>query len=226
MSRYLMKYVGKYVVRAEYDQTTNDYPRVDGNIDPSFEDIYIKCKSDIKIIHHKKDILMCYIPSKGRGLNIIREILELDTDVDLENFDYNSKVIFDAELLDGEVYFKFKDDDLEKILDVVGYVTKGVNRSPFSPKNLPKSDYKIPDSDLDKINSISSSKDIAYVKFVNVANAEFRKEIRKEMGKKYDISYEMRLRKLKFREFVHAIGMWDKYVDFLSKKYKEINDGN
>ena len=26
---------------------------------------------------------------------------------------------------------------------------------------------------------------MAYVKFVNVANAEFRKEIRKEMGKKY-----------------------------------------
>ena len=67
---------------------------------------------------------------------------------------------------------------------------------------------------------------MVYVKFVNVANAEFRKEIRKEMGKKYDISYEMRFRKLKFREFVHAIGMWDKYVDFLSKKYKEMSDGN
>lgn len=28
MSRYLMKYVGTYVVRAEYDQSTNDYPIV------------------------------------------------------------------------------------------------------------------------------------------------------------------------------------------------------
>ena len=226
MSRYLMKYVGTYVVRAEYDQSTNDYPRVDGNIDPSFEDIYIKCKFGTQIIHHKKDILMCYIPSKGRGLNIIREILGLDVDVDLENFDYNSKVIFDAELLDGEVYFKFRDKDLEQILEAVGYTTKGASRSPFSPKNLPKSDYKIPQSDLDKLDSISDSKDMKYAKFINVANAEFRNNIRKDMGKNYDINYEMRLKKLRFKEFVHSIGMWDKYVEFLSKKYKEQANGN
>ena len=65
-----------------------------------------------------------------------------------------------------------------------------------------------------------------YAKLINVANAEVRNNIRKDMGKNYDINYEMRLKKLRFKEFVHSIGMWDKYVEFLSKKYKEQADDN
>ena len=39
-----MKYKGTYRLKAEIDQSTNDYPRDDsGGIDPSFDDIYIKC---------------------------------------------------------------------------------------------------------------------------------------------------------------------------------------
>ena len=79
---------------------------------------------------------------------------------------------------------------------------------------------------MDKLDSISDSKDMKYAKFINVANAEFRNNIRKDMGKKYDINYEMRLKKLRFKEFVHSKGMRDKYVEFLSKKYKEQADDN
>lgn len=40
-----MKYKGKYRLKANLDILTNDFPRnKDGNIDPTYDDIYIKCK--------------------------------------------------------------------------------------------------------------------------------------------------------------------------------------
>ena len=49
MSGYLRKYVGKYRVKAEYDMSTNDWPRLsDGTLDSSFDDYYIDCSNNIK----------------------------------------------------------------------------------------------------------------------------------------------------------------------------------
>ena len=42
MYRYLEKFIGTYRVMAEYDLQTNDFPRdEEGNIDKSFEDLYM-----------------------------------------------------------------------------------------------------------------------------------------------------------------------------------------
>ena len=44
MAGYLRKYVGKYRVKSDYDLETNDFPRLEnGNLDPSFDDLYIDC---------------------------------------------------------------------------------------------------------------------------------------------------------------------------------------
>ena len=69
MAKYLMKYKGTYRLKAAIDQSTNDYPRDDsGGIDPSFDDIYIKCYGGAQIYHYGFSTLVAYIPSIGRGM--------------------------------------------------------------------------------------------------------------------------------------------------------------
>ena len=48
MYRYLLKYVGMYRVKAELDDAKKDFPREDtGEVDKSFEDLYIPCAKGI-----------------------------------------------------------------------------------------------------------------------------------------------------------------------------------
>ena len=75
MAKYLLKYKGTYRLKAAIDQSTNDYPRDDsGGIDPSFDDIYIKCYGGAQIYHYGFSTLVAYIPSIGRGHNILKAI--------------------------------------------------------------------------------------------------------------------------------------------------------
>ena len=70
-----MKYKGTYRLKAAIDQNTNDYPRDDsGGIDSSFDDIYIKCYGCAQIYHYGFSTLVAYIPSIGRGHNILKAI--------------------------------------------------------------------------------------------------------------------------------------------------------
>lgn len=227
MAGYLRRYVGIYVVKAEYDLNANDYPRLHGDIDPSFDDLYIKCNGGAKIIHQGKDVLMCYIPSKRRGINVIRELLDLSVEVDVEDFlknHYNSDLIFNAELLDFEVCFSFKSKNIEQIIEVVGYPTRGCDNNPFSVKNLPKSDYKIPQSDLDKLKEIlpkfTEENSIDYMRNLKVVNDVFREKVQKKKGKKFDFGGEMKKSKMKFKQFIHSLGLWEEYLEFVKKNFE------
>ena len=70
MSDYLRKYVGQYRVKSDYDLGTNDYIKDDND----FDGLYIDCYHNIKIRHSSGSILSAYIPSKSRGMNILRQI--------------------------------------------------------------------------------------------------------------------------------------------------------
>ena len=70
MSDYLRKYVGQYRVKSDYDLGTNDYIKDDND----FDGLYIDCYHNIKIRHGSGSILSAYIPSKSRGMNILRQI--------------------------------------------------------------------------------------------------------------------------------------------------------
>ena len=53
-----MKYKGKYRIKPNLDKVTNDFPRTDDEcIDPSYDDIYIKCANDSQIYHYGHGIL-------------------------------------------------------------------------------------------------------------------------------------------------------------------------
>ena len=73
MAGYLMKYKGKYRVKAHIDHSTNDFPRdIYGNIDT--DDLYIQCAYGNQIYHYGHSTLVAYIPSVGRGHNILKAL--------------------------------------------------------------------------------------------------------------------------------------------------------
>ena len=201
MSIYLRRYVGTYEVRADYDEDTNDFPRLfDGTLDPSFDDYYIKCANGIKIRHGVGSTLSCYIPSVKRGMNILKEI---------------GDVAIETEILDGEVYFTFPASEIGKVAKACRACTKGRNIQPLSPKTLPKRKAILPDSELKRYKKTCEKfggEKIQLARMVLEANKEF--------GEKLPNNYkqEMKTERLDFRNYLWYIGRWEEYMAFLSNK--------
>lgn len=247
MSAYLRKYVGIYRVKADYDWDTGDYPRLEnGNLDPSFDDLYIFCKNDIKIRHGVGNILSCYIPSKGRGLNILREIYQdkISKTLPKEKSSYCEKlcgklieeeILVSIEVLDGEVYFEFKATMIDYIAKLVGASSYGASIQPFSPKNLPKTPYKIPDKDLKLYNesikdfptraTVIQGKERVTVDglLISRITKEFDEVIIASQPKKFDINKDRKSKGLKGKNYIHSLGndMWQCYCKFLKEYAKE-----
>lgn len=167
MNYYLSKYVGKYRVIAEIDRSTNDFCRDEyGNLEND-QDIWIKCASNIKVFYHGKGYLEIYIPSLGKGRNIIKTIYQryinsanTQTNQVLtttkngkeyikENIEILNNALFSKDLettefvknyteTDEEVTFLIKDKNFNNIVDIIKPLTNGAGISPFSTKNLPK----------------------------------------------------------------------------------------
>ena len=217
MARYLQKFVGEYRVKACYDLDTNDYPRLeDGTLDPSFDDLYIPCKANCVIRHAYQDNLDAYIPSLKRGNNLIKNI----------RAKYGENIIYDVDETSEEIVFYFKANDIEKIAEFMQPMTNGKDTSPFSKKNLPKAKYTIPEKDLEKYKEII--KDIPKTESLRISRIsdKFDAIIQKKMGKKYDVKVERKKAMLKQKEFVHKIGLWSDYIEFMQKHIKEIYNDN
>ena len=94
----------------------------------------------------------------GKQQHIIKENIQIKDDEQFKK-DLKSKdvIIYDIEETDEEVLFKFKYQDMNKLADILNPSTIACNRSPFSSKNLIKSDYKIPDKDLEAYKNITAN---------------------------------------------------------------------
>lgn len=245
---YFKRYVGTYRVKADYDQDTNDFPRLDnGQLDPSFDDLYIDCKNGIQIRHGTGSVLSCYIPSKSRGINILKRIYEdkvseklpVETSKTQKYYDNlckqlkESKVVVDAEVLDFEAFFAFQAKDIEYFAKLVGAKTSGAGISPFSIKNLPKASYKIPEQDIKLYNEAIKNVPTKEVDLkgkprtmidglvVKQINSKFDKIIAKSQPKGFDIEKDRKLKGLRGKEYIHSLGndMWIQYCEFI-KNYK------
>lgn len=225
MAKYLYKYIDKYRVLAEYDHSTNDYPRDHlGNLDSSFDDFYIPCQKGGKIIHVQGNKLMYFMPSNKICHNIARDIYSEKVGTILEDITteqvydelVKKDIIIGYEILTGETIIYFKDKNMEYIASKVCPKTNGCKIMPLSVKNLPKGRYEIPESDLkdykDAIYGVDDMLKISYL------NSEFNKIIQKNKGKSFNIKIETKKVMLKKKEFIHSIGMWDEYVKFLKKE--------
>lgn len=242
ISRYLTKYVGKYRVVANYNLDTNDFPRLlNGNIDQSYDDIYIMCQKGRKIYHYGGNILETYIPSIQKGRNILKQLyLSKTQNTNLSEFEIKSEnnTIFNYELFytklkdldviidiietSEEIYFKFKNKDIELVAEFMGAKTAGANISPFSKKNLPKKKYQIPLQELESYKKITSVVPKGDLLIISRITSRFITDILRKKAKVFDINADMKLKMLKGKEYIYDMGYFEEYLKYLEKNLKEI----
>jgi len=230
ISGYLMKYKGKYRLKANIDKNTNDFPR-DENGNLETDDIYVKCQHGNQVYHYGRSTLVAYIPSLGRGHNILRglaeELLNIKAEdkvpyEELYKLLENDKTVFDIVENDKEIEFKFDAKNIELIAKYLKPSTAGSSISPFSTKNLPRSDYIIPTEDLKEYKKITYqiSKDNLLV--ISKLTNRFLVDIlsKSKQYKTIDIRADMKKKMLRGKEYIHSIGYWDEYVKFLRDNLK------
>lgn len=170
-------------------------------------DIYIKCKNNVQIFYYGKSILEAYIPSLQRGHNIIKAIKK----------DFSNDIVQYIQESDSEVIFRFHAKYMKELEPYLKPVKNGASISPFSNKNLPKSKYNIPDNDLNKYKSITSK--IPKNRFTNIAHItkNYLKSLSNKKISYEDIQNDMAKKGLKGKEYIHSIGKWKEYLQYLEK---------
>lgn len=216
MSDYLYKnFFGKYRIMAWLDNNTNDWPR-DKNGHIETDDFYIPCKNGALIQHYGGNVLTAYIPSIIKGNRLMK--MCQDENIEITN-------IIEG---DGEVTFRFKAKHIEFIADYLGAKTSGKDIRPFSTKNLPKSNYVIPEEDLNKYKLIAASVPKGETLILSKLTDRFMDEIMTKKYKRIDIKADMKKKCMarQIKEYIHSMGMWDEYIKFLDKDLKGLGYEN
>ena len=221
MARYLMKYKGKYRILPELDVEFHDIPRdSQGNIDSSYDDLYISCRYGNKIYAYghkngnsKVMWLVAYIPSIGRGRNIKKKLDEMK----FEYTDYNET--------DSEVEFYFKAKDIDTIAKLLYAKTAGANISPFSKRNLPKAkNVEITTEKIERYKTIIGRVEQGDLLIIYRITNEF---LSKKLDKKYKaidktFDYKLDMKKLCMtrlsKEYIDKKGMFEEYLNYLENE--------
>lgn len=180
-------------------------------LDETFEDVdcYIECNNGVRIHYFGNKILSCYIPSLKRGHNIIKRI----------NEKFGENIIFHIEETDSEILFRFYVKDDSKIIPLLNPKTNGANISPFSTKNLPKNkSYSIPDEDQVAYKNIVEKIGKENIIALTHMTSTFIKSLVTEKNTWDNIKSDMALKGLSGKNYIHSIGKWHEYIDFLHKE--------
>lgn len=200
------KFKGKYRLLVEYNRNTNDFNR---KLNDTYEDcdIYISCQHGNKVFYYGNSILEAYIPSLQRGNNILKAIKQI-----------NPNIILYTQKGDSEVIFRFKYSDSDQVIPLLKPRTSGASISPFSSKNLPKSNYTIPESDLTEYKSVIS--DVPKNELLSICHTSnnFIKTLITKQNPIENIKADMKLKGLKGKEYIHSIGQWGNYINYLRKE--------
>lgn len=206
------KKFAKYRVVAAFDLNTNDYPRNDkGMIDPSYDDLYIKCRQGNQIYHYGRSTLVAYVPSLQRGRNILNKI--------------DDKIPTYIEETASEVIFHFDFKYLDTVAELLKAFTNRKNEngeyhyiSPFSTKNLPKTKYKIPDEDLKAYREIIKTIPPSDTFKIASITKDFMKDyiVRRGLSMN-DLKADMKKLCLKGKAYIHSRGLWREYIEYLKK---------
>ena len=210
IANYLIShYKGTYRLKVPYDQN-NQFPR---KLDGTFEDIdcYIDCQYGNKIFSYGHGTLQAYIPSLIRGHNIIKSLQS----------DYGQDIIFEIEESDSEILFMFKAKDDDKIIPLLKPKTNGASISPFSTKNLPRNkSYRIPDEELVSYQKIASKIPRERILDITHTTNNYLKSLVTKKNTWDNIKADMAFKGLKGKEYIHSIGKWDEYIEYLRKELK------
>lgn len=219
---YMTKYKGKYRLLAEYDTETNDYPRDSyGGISDNVG-VYITCKNHNKIYAYGKDghremQLCAYIPSLKREHNIVKKLGKLGV------------LYHDYDETDEEVTFRFSSNDIDVVAELLGAKTSGASISPFSSRNLKKSDLKLPDEELQKYKVVTKKIHDGDWLIIKGINKKFMDEVlakklrppktRKLFDYKSDMKRLMLIHDQK--TYIWKCGLFNEYLSYL---YSAIDD--
>lgn len=203
----MQHYKGVYRLKVPYDKRLNAFPR---KLDGTYEDIdvFIDCLNKIQISYYGHGILEAYIPSLGRGRNIIKKI----------NEEFHGDIIFNIKETSEEVLFQFKAQDMEKLEKYLKPKTSGANISPFSSKNLPRNKtYKIPNEDLVTYKELVSNLPQNQLLLLGKYATSFLQSLTTKKNTWENIKADMTLKGLKSKEYIHSIGKWEEYVEYLER---------
>lgn len=228
----MTKYKGQYTLKCEYDQEKIEFNR---KLNGTYEDVdvYVQCANKCKIFYYgNRGTLQFYCPSVPRGKNIIREIYGIfinpdNTEITKNELDLikNGQTIHTVRTYykpvdDEEVLFKFKYRDMETLEEILKPSTISCNRSPFSNKNLPKSDYTIPDKDLVEYARIVQDipkEDL--IQLVHISN-RFINGMAKNQKQVDALKEEKKKLRMKLKEFIHYKGKWNEYLEYIKEEIK------
>lgn len=219
MAHYLMKYKGIYRILAELDLETHDVPRDNNDeIADGYDDLYISCQHGNKIYTYGHDgskrvvWLTAYIPSIGRGHNIIKAVKELG----IEYTHYSET--------DSEVEFRFKAKDIEPIAKLMKAKTSGANISPFSKRNLPQTKVDIPLEKIERYKEISSQVDKGDLLIISRITTQFLIDVVEKKYKKSTKSFNVKTDMKKCcmarqaKEYIYVKGFFDEYLVYLQNE--------
>ena len=211
MSDYLYKkFFGKYRILAPIDSQTNDFPRNDkGDVDT--EDFYIPCRTGAEISYYGRGMLDVLIPSITRGRKLIKLCRE------------NNIELYSIHEGDTEVSFRFHAKDIHFIADYLQARTQGKNIRPFSLKNLPESDYVIPNEEMDEYKKIISVVPKEDILILSQITTDFMEKKLQKKYKRIDMPADMKRKKMsrQTKEYIHCMGEWDNFLDYMKKEIKK-----
>ena len=205
------KFKGKYRLKVPINKATNDFSR---KLNGTYEDIdmFIECQYGNKVFHFGGSILQAYVPSIGRGHNVIKAIKE----------QFHGDIIFDIEETDSEILFKFNYKDSDNIIPLLKPKTNGANISPFSSKNLPRNkEYKIPDEEFSIYKEIVAKIPSERILTLTHSTNHYLKSLATKKNTWDNIRADMKLKGLKGKEYIHSIGKWSEYIEYLRKEISE-----
>ena len=96
--------------------------------------------------------------------------------------------------------------------------TNGADRSPYSTKNLPKTKYIIPDEDFIKYKNIVAKIPKESILSLTHSSNSYIKTLATKKNPLENIKADMTLKGLGVKEYIHSIGKWDEYINYLMKE--------
>lgn len=214
MSNGILKFKGMYRILPTLDERTNNFIRKENG---DFEDIdlFIKCAFGNKIYYYGHGTFVAYIPSLKRGHRIVTELDELQ----IPYSDYMEN--------DSEIEFRFNVKYMDEVASLLKAQVSGAGISPYSKKNLPKSDIEIPSDKIALYKAIIApvpSSDLLLLSrwTTEFLSSELIKKYRRT-DKNFDLKSDMRKMKLgrQTKEYIFIKGEFENYLRFLEKKIGE-----
>lgn len=205
MGYLISHFKGKYRILCPYNQ----YNQFSRDLKGNFEEIdcYIKCANKVTISYYGKGILEAYIPSLGRGRNIVRAIEQ----------DGLSDKIAEKFETDAEVIIRFPAKEMESLEKYFKPLTSGAGISPFSTKNLPKTDYILDQDKLEQYKKVIANLGAETPIEVAHLTNRFIKSLATKRNPWEKIKADMQMKGLRGKEYIDEIGRWNDYIKFLEE---------